>query len=206
MSLRVQEFRAQMNFDGARPNLFKCQLTYPLELGGGGQGAAQQQFTFMARASQIPGDTVGVVTQPFLGRELKFAGNRTFTEWTVTVVNDEDYKTRDAFEKWMSGINSHVGNLRNPRFMKGDGGYQSDGYITALSKGDGAIKSYKFIGIFPIDLSPMEMDFGANDTIQEYSVTFAYQWWEWYDGTNGPTTDMLGNSGVGDSPILPFIQ
>lgn len=203
MSLRVQDFRAQLNYDGARPNLFRCDLTFPTLLGG--QGAAQQQFSFMARASQLPGDTIGVVSQPYLGRELKFAGNRTFAEWTVTVVNDEDYQTRDTFEKWMSGINSHVGNIRAAQFMKADTGYQTDGYITALSKGVGDLKAYKFIGIFPIDLSPMEVDFGANDTIQEYAVTFAYQWWEWAGGQNGPTSDITGSGSGFDSPILPII-
>lgn len=203
MSLRVQDFRAQLNYDGARPNLFRCDLTFPTLLGG--QGAAQQQFSFMARASQLPGDTIGVVSQPYLGRELKFAGNRTFAEWTVTVVNDEDYQTRDTFEKWMSGINSHVGNVRTAQFMKADTGYQTDGYITALSKGVGDLKAYKFIGIFPIDLSPMEMDFGANDTIQEYAVTFAYQWWEWAGGQNGPTSDFVGSGSGLTAPILPII-
>lgn len=197
MAFRVQEFRAQMNYDGARPNLFRCELTFPL--GNGSSGAAQQQFTFMARASQLPGDTIGVAPQFYFGRELKFAGNRTFAEWTVTVVNDEDYKTRDQFEKWMSGINSHVDNLRSENFIKGDNGYQADGYITAMGKRGDDIKAYKFVGLFPIDLSPMEMDWGANDSIQEYAVTFAYQWWEWADGQNGPTTDVLGN-GAGLPP------
>lgn len=206
MAFRVQEFRAQMNYDGARPNLFNCEIAFPLGLGGAGNGAAQQQFTFMARASQIPGDTIGVAPQFYFGRELKFAGNRTFSEWTVTVVNDEDYKTRDTFEKWMSAMNSHVGNLRNENFIKGDGGYQADGYITAMGKAGPDIKAYKFIGLFPIDLSPMEMDWGANDTIQEYAVTFAYQWWEWADGQNGPTTDMLGNGGNTPGAGLPFLQ
>ena len=181
---RVQDFRAQMNYDGARPNLFHCRLTFP----GGVGGTAIPQFSFMARASQLPGDTIGVAPQFYFGRELKFAGNRTFAEWTVTVVNDEDYRTRDEFERWMSGINSHVMNRRRPNFIKGDTGYQADGHIEAFGKSGTLIKSYKFVGIFPIDLSPMEMDWGANDTIQEYSVTFAYQWWE------TRTTDTVGSS------------
>ena len=187
MAFRVQDFRSQMNYDGARPNLFQCSLTFP-----DGDGATEQKFSFMARASQLPGNTIGVAPQFYFGRELKFAGNRTFAEWTVTVVNDEDYRTRDKFESWMSGINSHVGNRRQSNFIRGAPGYQADGYIEAFGKQGDVIKAYKFVGIFPIDLSPMEMDWGANDTIQEYTVTFAYQWWEWDDGRNGPTTDATG--------------
>jgi hypothetical protein len=198
MSFRVQEFRAQMNFDGARPNLFKCELTFPTLTQG---QAAQNKFTFMARAAQLPGSTVNQIPQFYFGRELKFAGNRSFPEWTVTIINDEDFKIRDAFERWMSGMNSHVGNLRNPAFIKGDGGYQQDGFVTQFGKDGTQLKKYKFVGLFPIDVSPIELDWGANDTIEEYAVTFAYQWWEWAGGTNGSTTDAVG-SNVPLSPLF----
>lgn len=201
MSFNVQEFRSQLNLDGARPNLFHCELAFPALAAA---GAAQQKYTFMARAAQLPGSTINVVPQFYFGRELKFAGNRTFQEWTVTIVNDEDFMIRDAFEKWMSGMNSHVANLRNPNFIRGDGGYQSDGFITQQGKAGNTLKRYKFIGMFPVDITPIEVDWGANDTIEEYAVTFAYQWWEWAGGQNGPTTDSVGAS-VTTSPLLPPI-
>jgi len=190
MAFRVQDFRAQMNFDGARPNLFECDLTFPTITGG-----AQQQFTFMARAASLPGDTVNQIPLYYFGRELKFSGNRTFPEWTVTIINDEDFQVRNAFEAWMSGLNSHVANLRDPAFVKGDGGYQQDGFVTQFGKTGDVIKEYKFIGMFPIDVGPIELDWGANDQIEEYQVTFAYQWWE------AVTTDTVGNTGA-LSPLL----
>lgn len=202
MSFRVQDFRAQMNYDGARPNLFQCELTFPTVVSGSG---AQQKFTFMARAAQLPGSTVNQIPQFYFGRELKFSGNRSFPEWTVTIINDEDFIIRDAFEKWMSGLDSHVANLRTPEFIKGDNGYQQDGFVTQYGKTGDIIKRYKFVGLFPIDISPIELDWGANDTIEEYAVTFAYQWWEWAGGNNGPTTDAVGASVI-TSPILPQIQ
>jgi hypothetical protein len=202
MVFRVQEFRAQMNYDGARPNLFKCDLTFPTTITGG--SGAQNKFSFMARAAQMPGSTVNQIPQFYFGRELKFAGNRSFPEWTVTVINDEDFLIRDAFERWMSGLNSHVGNFRNTAFERGDGGYQQDGFITQFAKTGEVIKKYKFVGLFPIDLSPIELDWGANDTIEEYAVTFAYQWWEWAAGENGPTTDAVSVN-VPFSPLLPGV-
>lgn len=193
MAFRVQEFRAAMNFDGARPNLFQLELTFPTLVGG-----AQQQFTFMARASELPGDFNASVSAYYFGRELKFAGNRTFPDWTFTIINDEDMQIRRAFEVWMSGINSHAGNLRNPAFIKGDGGYQTDGYVTHFGKVGDAIKRYKMIGCFPTEVSPIGLDWGANDQIEEYSVTLAYQWWE------SDTTDTVGSTGA-FSPLLPPI-
>ena len=199
MSFRVQDFRAQMTFDGARPNLFQCELTFPTLTAG---STAQTKYTFMARAAQLPGSTVNQVPQFYFGRELKFAGNRTFPEWTVTIINDEDFIIRDAFEKWMSGMNSHVANLRSTAFVTGDNGYQQDGYVTQFNKDGSLSKRYKFVGMFPIDVSPIELDWSANDTIEEYAVTFAYQWWEWNAGGNGATTDSVGSNPT-FSPILP---
>jgi hypothetical protein len=196
MAFSVQEFRAQMVADGARPNLFRCTLTFPtISVGGAsvtGQNA-QQKYTFMARAAQLPGSTVNQIPVNYFGRELKFAGNRTFPEWTVTVINDEDFVIRNAFERWMSGLNSHAGNLRQPGFLKGDAGYQQDGQVVHYGKTGNIIKIYNFIGMFPIDVSPIELDWGANDTIEEYAVTFAYQWWE-ADTTDGNTNKSLNEA------------
>lgn len=199
MTLRVQEFRSRMAQDGARPNLFECELTFPTLTSG---SSAQTLYTFMARAAQIPGDSINVVPQFFQGRELKLAGNRTFQEWTVTVINDENFVIRDAFERWMSGINSHVGNLRASGMLSGDAGYQQDGFVTQLGKTGNQLKRYKFVGLFPVDITPIELDWGANDTIEEYAVTFAYQWWEWAGGQNGPTTDFVGST----APLSPLLS
>ena len=32
--------------------------------------------------------------------------------------------------------------------------------------------------MYPYDLSPIDVDWGANDQIEEFTVTLAYQWWE----------------------------
>jgi hypothetical protein len=32
--------------------------------------------------------------------------------------------------------------------------------------------------MYPLDLAPIDLDWSSNDTIEEYGVTFAYQWWE----------------------------
>ena len=184
-SFNVQEFRSQMTGDGARPNLFNCELPFLGNL----LGTASVKYNFMCRAAQLPGSTVNQVPVNYFGRELKFAGNRTFTEWTVTIINDEDFVIRNAFELWMSRLNSHVSNLRAANYVS-PSQYQQDGIVTQFGKADEILKVYKFIGMFPIDISPIELDWGANDTIEEYAVTFAYQWWE------SDTTDSVATSGA----------
>jgi hypothetical protein len=180
MAFSIQDFRAQMQYDGARPNLFECTMTFPTAVIAN-SNAVQEKFTFFARSAQIPGSQVNAIPVNYFGREVKFAGNRIFTEWTVTIINDEDFKVRNALEVWMNGLNSHRFNLRNPN-MVNSFDYQQDGYVKQYSKTGDVLKAYKFIGLFPTDLSPIEVDWASNDMIEEYAVTFAYQWWETITG------------------------
>ena len=175
MAFNVAEFRANMIGDGARPNLFQVTLNFPTIAENG--VAAGQKATFMAKTAQLPGSTLGSISTHYFGRELKFAGNRTFTDWTLQIINDEDFTIRKAMESWMNGINSHAGNLRNTG-AKGPTGYTVDAEVTQYGKTGDTLKKYKFVGMYPIDLAPIDLDWGSNDTIEEYAVTFAYQWWE----------------------------
>lgn len=192
MPFNVQNFRASMVADGARASLFDVQLTFPLAVGTGGSapgsfGTAQQQVTFRAKATSLPGDSISSIGVNYFGREIKLAGNRSFTDWSISVIQDEDFDLRNAFERWMSGINSHVGNLRTPALLSGDGGYQQDAYVTQYGKTGDIIKVYKLVGCFPTDVSAIDLDWGA-DNIEEFQVTFAYQWWESINSTDSSTS------------------
>jgi len=184
-SFNVSNFRSQMTGDGARPNLFSCSIP-DLPVNINGVNGSEVAFNFMCRAAQLPGSTVNSVPVNYFGRELKFSGNRVFSEWTVTIINDEDFKIRNTFELWMSSLNSHVSNLRS---LVEPLSYQKDGNVKQYGKAGNVIKEYKFVGLFPIDVSPIELDWSANDTIEEFAVTFAYQWWQSTgENTSSPLT------------------
>jgi hypothetical protein len=180
MAFNIDQFRTNLAFDGARPNLFEVQL--PVIPGA----VASQQVSFLIKAAQLPGSTVGTVPLYYFGRELKFAGNRTFTDWTVQVINDEDFLVREYMETWMNFINSNQGNVRDPAYLS-QLNYTVDATVNQFSKSanpganqvrqGGIIKSYNFVGMFPVDIAPIDLDWGSNDTIEEYSITFAYQYW-----------------------------
>jgi hypothetical protein len=174
MAFNVNEFRSQMQGDGARPNLFEVSMPFPAFAL---PGNAQTKMSFMCKTAQLPGSTVGSVPVQYFGRELKFAGNRTFADWTVSVINDEDFVIRNAFERWMNGINSHAGNLRSAAAATSLG-YTVDSEVRQYAKQGDVLKRYRFIGVFPTDLSPIDVDWGSNDSIEEFTVTLTYQWWE----------------------------
>ena len=173
MPFNINQFRAQMVGDGARPNLFEVSMPFP---GYSSPQNAQEKMTFMCKTAQLPGSTIGVVPVQYFGREVKFAGNRTFADWVVTIINDEDFVVRNALERWLNNINSHTANLRNPVALN-PYSYTVDANVIQYGKTGNIIKNYKFIGMFPSDITPIDLDWGANDTIEEYSVSFAYQYW-----------------------------
>lgn len=175
MAFNVTEFRANLVGDGARPNLFQVNMTLPTFTNDA--VGAGQAVSFLAKSAQIPGSTLGTVPMFYFGRELKFAGNRSFADWTITIINDENFKVRKALESWMNGINSHAGNLRTGAAVS-PSGYSTDAVVNQYDKAGNIIKSYKFVGAFPVDLSPIDLDWGSNDTIEEFTLTLAYQWWE----------------------------
>ena len=131
----------------------------------------------MAKAAQLPGSTIGQITVPYFGRELKFAGNRTFTDWSLQIINDEDFVIRNALESWMNALNSNTTNIRNNAATTPTN-YTVDATVDQYGKTGTIIKSYKFVGLFPVDVAPIDLGWDQNDSIEEYSATFAFQYWE----------------------------
>ena len=184
MSFDVNSFRTNMIGDGARPNLFDVQLQFPNFVTLGGVASAKSGF--MVKAAQLPGSTIGLVPLYYFGRETKLAGNRTYADWTIQVLNDEDFLIRNAMEQWINGINDPVLNIRAAAADVIDGGYGVDASVTHYGKDGSTIKQYLIRGMFPVDVSPIEVDWGSNDTIEEFTVTLAFQYWESLDLQGGP--------------------
>lgn len=176
MAFNVNQFRQQLVGDGARPNLFEVRLTLPPYAQQGG-GDASRKLSFMCNSAQLPGSTIGIAPAFYFGREVKVAGNRTYPEWTIQVMNDEDFLVRNAMENWINGIQSPTNAPRIEQARVVDGGYGVDATVIQYAKTGEIIKTYDFVGMFPIDVSPIEVNWGANDQIEEFSVTLAFQYW-----------------------------
>lgn len=173
MSFDIHSFRTQLVGDGARPNLFDITLQFPTWVSLG--GIAGPKATFMCKAAQLPGSTIGIAPLFYFGREVKLAGNRTFQDWTIQIINDEDFVIRSAMEQWFNGINDPSLNVRNKNALVVDGGYGVDAMVNQYGKAGNLIKTYQFIGIWPMDISQIDLDWGMNDQIEEFSMTFAVQ-------------------------------
>jgi hypothetical protein len=193
MTFNINSFKSQLVGGGARPSLFEVTLNFPSTLAaigavpGSGVGAvtgsASQKLTFMCKASAIPASSVAPIEVPYFGRKVKFAGNRTFAEWTITVINDEDFLVRKSFEAWLAGINGHSSNTKllgdSPTTIAGLGtGYQQSGTVKQYGKAGGnPIRTYEFVNVFPSEISPIELNWASENEIEEYTVTLQYDYW-----------------------------
>jgi len=172
MAFSLTEFKANLEYSGARPNLFEFRMQFPAVISA---GKANDKLRFMAKAASLPASNIDQIVVPYFGREIKLAGDRTFEDYTVTVINDEDFAIRNALEQWLNAINSHAGN-RGIAISPAE--YQVDAEVIQFSRSGEEIKTYKMVGLFPTNVSAIDTSWDTNNTIEEFTVTFAYSWWE----------------------------
>ena len=194
----LSKFHSKLQGGGARPNLFEVQIPNLPDAALNSTPNAdwgtdiQENFSIMCKAANLPASNVASIDVPFRGRTLKVAGDRTIDNWTVTIINDEDFGIRNAMEAWMNGI----ARLSNNTGSTNPDSYMTDAYVYQLGRGysgdrhstknsDSAgdtkvtpLKSYRFIDIFPVAISAIDLSYDSSDTIEEFTVEFAVQSFE----------------------------
>ena len=185
----ISEFKTKLAGGGARPNLFEVVIpSFPSGINDAWDQEEQRDFKFLCKASQLPGSTVPAISVPFRGRILKVAGDRTFDDWTITVINDESFNLRTAFEKWMNGISK----LDDGTGIVNPNSYMTDAMVRQLGRSNTAgstdnntgggqqnviLRTYNFFDIFPTEVSAIDLSYDTSDTIEEFTVTFAVQYY-----------------------------
>ena len=167
----INDFKAKLAGGGARPNQFKVTMPFP---GYAQVGGEIEDLAFLCKATSLPGMTLPAFTVPFRGRQIKIAGDRTFADWSVTVINDTNFKLRNAFERWSNGIN----NATDGEGLTNPADYQVDIFVDQLDRNGATIKSYTLRGAFPTEIAAIELAYDTNDAIEEFAVTLAYQYFE----------------------------
>jgi hypothetical protein len=168
-SLRIDDFKAKLQGGGARPNLFYVTFASPAV-----SGDIPEEAGFLCKSAALPASTVAQIDVPFRGRQLKVAGDRTFENWSTTIINDNTFSVRRGIETWLNSINSHVGNVSesvNPT------DYYADFEVTQVDHQFRPVKRYKIVGAFPVNLGSIELSYDSSDTIEEFECEWAYQYW-----------------------------
>ena len=187
----ISQFKSQLIGGGARPNLFEVELTtLPA-----GIAWPSDNFRYMCKAAQLPESTIANIDIPFRGRIFKVAGDRTIAPWSITVINDEDFRIRKAMEEWVD----FIAKLENNLGATDPNAYMVNAKVFQLGRGstpssknnagdrNAVLREYQFIDIFPTSVSSIDLSYDSSDTIEEFTVDFAVQSFAFVDagGPNG---------------------
>ena len=193
----IVDFRSRMKGGGARSNLFEVQMSFPDFAKPVSE--ALNDIPFLVKAAEIPASNIGNIPVPFRGRVLPIAGDRTFDPWTVTIINDTNFRLRDVMERWSDGIND----IQTAQGTIDPETYQQTAKVLQLSRGKSSttkivsssdipvLREYDFIGIYPNVVSSIPLDHGATDQIEEFQVTFNYLYYEVRGKKDGTGTSLV---------------
>ena len=166
----IADFKSKLAGGGARPNQYKVTCPFP---GYSQVGGEIEIMSFLCSGASLPASTVENVTIDFRGRAINFAGERSYEAMGLTVINDTDFKLRNAFERWQNGINNHTDNegLTNPA------DYMVDVFIDQLDRNGQTIKSYTLISCYPDSVGDITLGYGETE-IETFEVSLTYQYFE----------------------------
>lgn len=185
MTVRIDDFKTALAGGGARANLFRVNCNWP---NGAIQGDANNPFgaaetealsSFMIKSAAMPARSIGSVLVPFRGRQLKVTGDTVYDDWAITILNDNNFAVRNAFERWQDAINGAATNISGNGVDAGTfDSYVSNLEIEQLSRTGAVIKRYVIVGAWPTVVDSIGVSYDSTDQIEEFGVTFSYQWWE----------------------------
>jgi len=169
---------------GARANLFEIEMGFPATLSTV-TGGATEALKLLCKSGAVPGFTVGVIEVPYkAGRRVKIPGDRTFADWTVTIINDEDHKLRRAFTSWVNLISKS--NYDSPTKSTSQD-YYKDIIVSQLNGDGNVVRKYKLNDAYPTDVGALDLSFDSTDTLSEFTVNFQYHYLQ-----AGNATDSFG--------------
>lgn len=188
MAFNINQFRANLRGDGARPTLFEVSIYFPATI----QGAfPTEQARFQTKASNLPSSTLGIIEAPYMGRKIKVAGDRTYDDWTCTFINDEDFNIRNALEFWSNAMDQHstvAGAKRVSGADENPYSYVTNLVITQFGKQGNVIKEYTLHNAFPNNVGQIDVSWENNDQIEEFDVQWSFDYF---------TTTSPGGTGTG---------
>ena len=156
----IERFKANFQY-GVRPT------TYEMEIFG-----LPEKLKFLCKTSQLPGKVIGIIEVPFMGMKAKVGGDAVFEDLTTTIMLDSDFSVRNELESWMNAIRGNGNAIGDEPAI-----YKQTGSLIQLNHKGVVLAQYDFIGIWPNNLSPIELGFESTDQIAEYTVTWSYDYW-----------------------------
>lgn len=186
MAANINAFLNQLQGGGARQNRYEVFIGFPRTLATGAD--IVQKISFTCKAASIPAATIGTTMVPYKGREIKLQGDRTFDDWNVTIIVDNDFKGRDQFETWIATMIGNTSNVTKTVNEVNPLNTFGQAQVHMLDRNDNIIKRYQITGMFPTNVGDITIGYDQNNQVIEQQVTFAVNEVEAFDASGAPTT------------------
>lgn len=148
-------------------------------------------FAFTCKSADFPEDTIGTIEVPYMGRKVKFFGDRQYSDWNTTLIVDNEWSVYHALYDWhvsMNGPRNIIGASRNMN------DYKANAYVTCYGNdGQSNITAY-LVGLWPSSIQTINLDWDTTDTAMEVQVTWAYDY------------SILGKEPIPKKPPKPYYE
>lgn len=171
MSIRTLDQIQRAIGAGARPNL------YTLSFNGGIIAGDGSKLSLLVKAAALPASTLGVIEIPHIGgRRLKIAGDRSYADWTTTIINDGQYKVRGLLESYQK-------RFVNSSYALSSGGVggratepKTTVAVSQLDQAGGVIASFALYDCFPSEIGAIDLSYDSTDVLEEFTVTWSFNY------------------------------
>ena len=164
-----------------RPNRFIVQIEPPTAIRESLGIMNPLSMVVHAQSATIPDRAFNEVSVKYYGMELKVPASETIQDLSITFTNNESWKIRDFFEIWANLINNRSNSHKGYMDELFEGTYIT---VTQMNFVGDVIAKYKYKHAFPKSVDQIELSMETSDTVETFTVTFGYSYWERvYDGT-----------------------
>ncbi len=177
--INLEDFKSSFK-DIARPNRFI------VTLGGGNiQSITPESLKFTCNKAQIPQLNVSGPTIKYRGTSMTLVGDVKKEPLQLTFINvvsglayNEKTIIRNFFEEWVRRAVEFdsVDNIRSNMDV-----YRFGAWLRVDQIGKTRFtnyESYKFEDVFPMEVSAIDLDMSAENSMEEFTVSFQYSRWE----------------------------
>lgn len=169
VNLGINDFISKFD-GGSKPNLYRVSVTGNAPV----QAISTANFSFFCKSASLPASTLGEISVPYLGRVVKVPGDRTYDDWSVSIVNNETLPLRKLFEQWNEVYNGHVSNMPNVTGSIYAHVKTCSASVEQLDRSGNTVRKYTLLNCFPKDVAAIDVGYDSVDTISEFGVTFGY--------------------------------
>lgn len=130
-----------------------------------------QKLSFHCQATTVPSMTTGVIEQSYQGRKVKLKGDRTYEEWTFTIIIDNTWELYNQLFNWNKIDNTATG---APAQTLAYSDTIADARILALNENNEVTNTWELKGCWPSSIGNVEYAWDSNDTIQTCAITLQF--------------------------------